>query len=230
MGTNLLLLNFASTVERQRILLQSPWPVLGFHVILKPWKANTPPNEIDFSTTSLWIQIHNLPLEHQIAENANRIGALFYKLLEVDTCKDLRSSGPSFIRIRIEHLVREPLKNSFYIERDNLSPLWIQFKYKRISEFCFSCGRLGHTNYSCSTKINSSQATKEWKFSVNSFGPWMLLERKKYDPEKKGTSQQGHHSSPMREASSSVVHVETRHFPFPKKPMTSQPAMPPWPT
>lgn len=65
-----LLFKLASTVEKRRIFLQRPWLVFGFHLILKPWEPNLQPEEIYFSTTEFWVQVHNVPLDYYGKQNA----------------------------------------------------------------------------------------------------------------------------------------------------------------
>ncbi|KAH7840909.1 hypothetical protein Vadar_023167 [Vaccinium darrowii] len=53
----------------------------------------------------------------------------------VDTSKPLLRS---FIHKHSTSEVRSPSEN-----------LWIKLKYKRLSDFCYQCGRLGHDKSSC---------------------------------------------------------------------------------
>lgn len=160
-GVNTFLFKFASAADRSRVLLQGPWSVFGYHLVLKPWEANKAPQEIDFSTTDLWLQAHNLPLEYCTEENAKAISCLFHKFLEFDNEGHQRSIKQTYIRLKVEHKIAYPLPSGFDQERENMPSLWIQFKYERISDFCYNCGRLGHTNYGCTVKIISDLPKQE---------------------------------------------------------------------
>lgn len=52
---------------------------------------------------------------------------------------------------------------------------WATVRYERLSEFCFGCGRLGHTAQSCNEEI----AVSERKPNFPKFGPWLIGERPK---------------------------------------------------
>lgn len=178
-GTNTYLFHFASAAEKRRIFLQKPWSVLGFHLVLKPWLPNLIPEEIDFSTTELWVQVHNVPLDHHTEENAKLIGPMFKRLLEIEILENHQAAGHPFMRIKVEHQVEEPLKSGFYMERELPPHLWVQFRYERVSNFCFNCGRLGHTEHSCTFEVISEIPKQERKNGLQSPGPWMLVPRKK---------------------------------------------------
>ena len=58
-----------------------------------------------------------------------------------------------FIRVKVMLDVLKPLIPGFYHTRVEKSPFWVQFKYERLSEFCFNCGCLGHSINFCSKEI-----------------------------------------------------------------------------
>ena len=49
--------------------------------------------------------------------------------------------------------------------------IWGRFEYEFLPDFCYTCGRLGHLDKDCKTKLKRGQAAE--------FGRWM-----KYAPEK----------------------------------------------
>ena len=50
-------------------------------------EKNQLPCEVDFSTTSFWVQAHNLPMEYLSKENAKIIGNGMGKFLDVDLAR-----------------------------------------------------------------------------------------------------------------------------------------------
>jgi hypothetical protein len=58
---NVFLFSFKHEVDWNR----RPWCFKGEHLILKQYKSEWSLNEVDFSKTDFWVQIHGLPLNRQ---------------------------------------------------------------------------------------------------------------------------------------------------------------------
>ena len=54
-----------------------------------------------------------------------------------------------FVRVRVEFDVAKSLPTGFPLDRGNLPDLWISFKYEKLGNFCYGCGRLGHEQNDC---------------------------------------------------------------------------------
>ena len=57
--------------------------------------------------------------------------------------------GRGFMRIRLGMKIIELLVEGFWLPRKENEGRWIQVKYKKLSKFCFACGRLGHLLKNC---------------------------------------------------------------------------------
>jgi hypothetical protein len=95
------------------------------------------------------VQVHDLPLEMITPENAFSIGSSLGELLEVDNVDNQKPSRKSFLRLRVLIKVLRPLIPGFTHHRPPRAPTWVQYKYERLSEYCYFCGRLGHLSYAC---------------------------------------------------------------------------------
>ena len=171
---NIFLFKFACEGDKRRIVELGPWNIEGFPLILKQWNQNMVVEDLDFSSLPIWIQIHNLPIEYMSKENAVEIGSLVGEVVDVDFTGDGEVCMCKFLRVKVEVKVDDPLRSGFYLDRSPHPDLWIQFKYERVAEFCYKCGRLGHlkARYLKVSHIDAQIPSKE----PYGFGHWMKAE------------------------------------------------------
>lgn len=86
--------------------------------------------------------------------------------------ESLMSRVHRFVCIRVELNITEKLKPGCYITRENGEQLWIAFRYERLSEFCYRCGLLDHTEQACHIPSPEKQNTE---CVPSQFGPWMRV-------------------------------------------------------
>lgn len=69
---------FTTKGDRDHVYQLRPWYLDGAHLILKPWPEDKVLRNISFTTTTLWMQIHDLPpaVVHQgtVERLGNRVG------------------------------------------------------------------------------------------------------------------------------------------------------------
>jgi hypothetical protein len=141
--------SFANLVDLKRVLENSPWNIKGSPLFLKEWSSSDSIKDIDFSTGAIWVQVHNLPLEMITPENAVSIGSSLGELLEVDNADNQKPLRKSYLRLRVLIKLQCPLISGFTYHRPPKAPVWVQYRYERLSEYCYFCGRLGHPSYEC---------------------------------------------------------------------------------
>ncbi|XP_059446390.1 uncharacterized protein LOC132177932 [Corylus avellana] len=146
---DLMVFTFDNLEDLMRVLENSPWNIKGSPLFLKKWSLSESIKDIDFSTGAFWVQVHDLPLEMITPENAFSIGSSLGELLEVDNAENNKPSRKSFLRFRVLIKLHHPLTPGFTHHYPPKAPTWVQYKYERLSEYCYFCGRLGHLSYAC---------------------------------------------------------------------------------
>ncbi|GKV15706.1 hypothetical protein SLEP1_g26468 [Rubroshorea leprosula] len=133
--------------EKDRIFRESPWFVKGSHIILKDWPDSQRFDEISFSHSAFWVQVHGLPKGCMTLENIQIIGSLFPRLISWD--KSVMGGVKSFLRLQVELDVHIPLLSGFQFRTQEDEVCSAEFKYEKLVDFCYRCGMLGHTKKTC---------------------------------------------------------------------------------
>lgn len=104
--------------------------------------------EIILDEIDILVQIYDLPKsfvsETILQSIANYIGD-FVKLDPAN----LNGVWKSYYRVRVRLDVCKSLKRRMKIKRKGGDWSWLNFKYERLSTFCFVCGKIGHSERDC---------------------------------------------------------------------------------
>jgi len=169
---------FNTEGEKQRVLDNGHW-LFGHHlIILKPWLPNTPLHCYDFTTCVFWVQIYGLPLERCTENMITRAVRQIGKVQEVRIEGTDNSSAKS-VRVKVELNLQEPLQSGKLIKVDG-KHIWLDFRYERLSHYCYSCGLLGHYAMYCND-IPYDAAKLEESDSL-SYGKWLRAEVNQHSP------------------------------------------------
>ncbi|KAK9278641.1 hypothetical protein L1049_028214 [Liquidambar formosana] len=84
LAINTFLFGFNKVNDRRRIFNSGPWSMVGAHLVLKAWSPSLVLEEIDFTYSPFWLQIHGLPPDHKTVRNVEKIGAVLGKVILVD--------------------------------------------------------------------------------------------------------------------------------------------------
>ncbi|GLT68115.1 hypothetical protein SLA2020_403740 [Shorea laevis] len=146
---DLLVFTFEDMDDLHHVLDYSPWNIKGSPLFLKYWATDAAIEDFDFNKGEYWIQVHGLPLDMMTTDNAAAIGASLGDFISCDNADNSKPSRKSFLRIRVSINLLLPLSPGFTHHRPPKPPIWIQYKYERLSDYCYVCGRLGHLSFNC---------------------------------------------------------------------------------
>ncbi|XP_039170402.1 uncharacterized protein LOC120294404 [Eucalyptus grandis] len=145
----LYVIKFKSEADKQRILDGGPWRFSNHLVILKPWLPNTPLHCYDFSKCEFWMHVIGLPLEwytnSMLRKVVRRVGRVLIVKFEQNNALPLKAG-----KVRVELNLQQPLIPGQLIQLDGKT-IWLDFRYERLSHYCYSCGVIGHYATHCTT-------------------------------------------------------------------------------
>ncbi|KAI8022776.1 hypothetical protein LOK49_LG03G00471 [Camellia lanceoleosa] len=127
---------------------------MGHLLVLQPLIAGKSTSDMEFNWSPFWVQVHGLPVAKMTRKNAQIIGQRQGNLIGVEALHEGLLLERSFLRLRVEMDVTKPLPLGFFLQANSSSPdtvheVWVSYKYEKLDEFCYDCGRLGHNNTLC---------------------------------------------------------------------------------
>ncbi|PQP97764.1 uncharacterized protein Pyn_30461 [Prunus yedoensis var. nudiflora] len=149
-----------------QIISDGPWSVMGFCFNAQRWPSNLAIEELPLHKVAYWIQAHGIPLNLLTAGNALEIGEKLGEVKEVEDPWEKGSRG--FLRMRVMIDSNNPLPQGFWLPRAEGQDTWVEFKFERLSDFCFICGKLGHLQRSCNSSGSLSGISEQ-----AAYGEWM---------------------------------------------------------
>ncbi|QHO43955.1 uncharacterized protein DS421_5g167110 [Arachis hypogaea] len=166
-GQNCFILNFKCQEEAKRAHEGGPWRIEGHMLSLQWWRSNLSINEVNYNQLPIWVQIHGLPYDKINIKNAEKIGAIIGRVISAEDPFVEGNMLRSFLRVRVEINVQEPLKTGFWFKRDDRSHSWAEFKYEKLYDYCYKCGRIGHDKRGCEEELVKSPVNPE----IPRYGP-----------------------------------------------------------
>ncbi|KAL7224203.1 hypothetical protein ACSBR1_025631 [Camellia fascicularis] len=125
----------------------------GNLLVLQPLKMGYSVSEMDFSYCPFWVQVHGLPVDRLTRRNGQLIAEHLGQLIGVETPHDGLLLHRSFLRLRVEMDISKPFPRGFLMKRKdpntlNITEKWVDFKFERLSDYCYDCGKIGHNKNS----------------------------------------------------------------------------------
>lgn len=91
---------------------------------------------------------------------------MFRLAAKIGEFKDFEDPGKAqgFLRGKVAVNTSNPLTTGCWLRRADNNETWIEFRFERLQDFCYKCGRIGHPNTEC-----SFEAMKE---GMARYGEW----------------------------------------------------------
>ncbi|MBA0627032.1 hypothetical protein Godav_004586 [Gossypium davidsonii] len=138
-------------MDMERVLKGLLWTFNNHLLILSKLKRGEDLLKIHLVYVPFWVQIHDVPISLFSENLAKLLGNFIGAFLEYDG-SNLGKENRNYMRVRVYIDVREPLRRKKQVMSNGVCS-YVKFKYERLTLFCFFCGRLGHNDSYCETKM-----------------------------------------------------------------------------
>ena len=143
----------------EQIMKGEPWTFDKHLVALKRIKKHMDLSQIQFETTCMWIQLHNLPIGIS-SSAAKSIVSAAGKVFENNSDEEVYE-GSNFVRVRVGVDITKPLCRGRKLALRNGQDSWVCFKYERMPNICHWCGKLTHMDRECPIWLKGKHILKE---------------------------------------------------------------------
>ncbi|XP_012435591.1 uncharacterized protein At4g02000-like [Gossypium raimondii] len=153
-------------MDFDRVVKGAPWTFNNHLLVFHHLKCGDDPLEVDLLFTEFWIQIHNLPPGMFTEKIARQFGEFIGVFVDYDS-KAIVGRLRNYMRIKAKIDIRQSLKRKKKIVAGK-KEFFAIFKYKRLTTFCFLCGKLGHSENCCPKRLleGRKELPLEWDISL----------------------------------------------------------------
>ncbi len=170
-GDNLFLFEFHDQYDKETVLIASPWCFDRQLLVLKDFNGDSQLANISLDEALFWVQIYDLPIMAMTREVGKAIGETMGTVEEVEAEADGTAWG-RFLRVRVRLDVRKPLTRVKRVKLGSDPSILVYFRYERLPNFCFYCGKLDHGERECKMRLrNKGKMAAE--SSENQYGVWL---------------------------------------------------------
>ncbi|KAL0006670.1 hypothetical protein SO802_008172 [Lithocarpus litseifolius] len=167
-GDHSLLFTFDNERDVDRILVSEPWSFDKHLVAMQKYDGSFPLQDIKFDRTTIWVQVHGIPPKYMSLDAGVKICEVVGDVIKPSDTKMFDAGN--FIRVQVSIDLSLPLCRGRLISLNNGKEMWVSFKYERLPNVCYWCGKLTHDDRDCDLWIESEGTLKS---DQRAFGPYL---------------------------------------------------------
>ncbi|XP_058775429.1 uncharacterized protein At4g02000-like [Vicia villosa] len=154
----LYLFQFEHKLDMEAVINGGPWSFDSHLLILEQVRLGVQIENIPLFHVDFWIQVHNLPAGFMLEKVGKTMASYIGTFVEYDKNNNT-SFWRQYMRIRVKVDVRQPLKQTTRVRNKGGEWCVVNFKYEKLSTFCFVCGILGHSEQRCEVRFAMAEDT-----------------------------------------------------------------------
>ena len=136
MGRNVLVFEFDDALDLERVLEFEPWSYDKSLVIFQKTESVELAPSLDFSVTSFWVQLHNVPETSLNQETREVVGNIIGTTIRVADPED-DGEGCEFLRVRVAMNITKPFPCCCKLRSEGKHIGWALLKFERLPNFCY---------------------------------------------------------------------------------------------
>ncbi|TXG57799.1 hypothetical protein EZV62_015628 [Acer yangbiense] len=147
-GENTFMFYFINKEDRNRVWLRGPWHFGNSLIVLEKPEGSGNISKLGFNRADIWVQIHDIPIMCMNRRTTRWLAEQIGEVVEIPS--ESRECWGKYIRVKVKIDITKPLKQWLKLKLGKFEEVtMVGLKYERLSEFCFTCGRIGHGNKEC---------------------------------------------------------------------------------
>ena len=135
-GRNVLVFEFDDALDLERVLEFEPWSYDKSLVIFQKTELVELAPSLDFSMTSFWVQLHNVPEISLTQETGEVVGNIIGTTIRVADPED-DGEGCEFLRVRVAMNITKPFPCCCKLRSEGKHIGWALLKFERLPNFCY---------------------------------------------------------------------------------------------
>lgn len=154
LSDNKFLFTFYNKSDIDYVMERQPWTLEKHVLFMEKISPLEQPSKVLLDKAVFWIQLIDLPISAMKENIIQKLGSRAGRVIEVGYQKD-NYLGGRHARARVEIDINKPLTIGTQLQIKGKAPMFIQYQYERLQQFCFKCGQLGHIEQEYEETVDS---------------------------------------------------------------------------